>query len=97
MELSQKVPDNYVEVGFTWWTVWGWINLVTGSVMVLAMRPDSATMLLAMALNIFLSVMILRMNKYAFLVATILSANPILWVINGVYLKRRWNLAKVNG
>lgn len=96
MQFAQKVPDNYVEVGFTWWTVWGWINLLTGSAMVVAIESDGALMLVALAINVALSVMILRMNKYAFLVATILSANPILWVINGLYLKRRWNLAKVN-
>ena len=41
-------------------------------------------------------VMILKFNKYAFLVATVLTINPLLWIINGIYLKNRWDHPKVN-
>ena len=41
-------------------------------------------------------VMILKFNKYAFLVATVLTIIPLLWIINGIYLKNRWDHPKVN-
>jgi len=44
----------------------------------------------------FKMILILQFNKYAFLIATILSINPIAWIINGIYLKNRWNHPKVN-
>ena len=40
--------------------------------------------------------LILKFNKYAFLIATILSFNPLLWIINGIYLKNRWCHPRVN-
>ena len=48
------------------------------------------------AVNSVLMIMVLKFNKYAFLIATILSLNPLLWIINGIYLKRRWKHPKIN-
>jgi hypothetical protein len=52
--------------------------------------------LILIATNSILMIMILNFNKYAFLIATILSLNPFVWIINGIYLKNRWNHPKVN-
>lgn len=41
-------------------------------------------------------ILILKFNKYAFLIATVLSLNPLLWIINGIYLKNCWCHPKVN-
>ena len=30
-------------------------------------------------------------SRVAFLLATIFSLNPVIWVINGIYLKNRWS------
>jgi len=46
--------------------------------------------------NTVLMIMILKFNKYEFLIATIISLNPLLWIINVIYLKNRWNHQKVN-
>ena len=47
-------------------------------------------------INTALMIMILKLSKYAFLIATVISLNPLLWIINGIYLKNRWNHQKVN-
>jgi len=33
---------------------------------------------------------IIKRKRWGWIVATILSLNPILWVVNGIYLKNRW-------
>ena len=47
-------------------------------------------------INTALMISILKYNKYAFLIATVISINPLLWIINGIYLSNRWNHPKVN-
>ncbi len=86
------------EVSFRWWTIWAWLGLTIGNLYVLGTLKDMLGVgLTIVALNTVLMVLVLRFNKYAFLIATILSINPILWIINGIYLKNRWNHPKVNG
>lgn len=110
-EIKHTVPDESdqsninpiharnTEVGFSWWQIWAWLGLTLGNLyMVVTLFHEMvglATILIIM--NSILMVMILRFNKYAFLVATILSLNPIVWIVNGIYLKNRWNHPKVNG
>ena len=36
-------------------------------------------------------VFIIKRNKWAWIVGIILQLNPILWIINGIYLKNRWS------
>jgi ribosomal protein L40E len=85
------------DIGFQWWTVWAWLGLVVGNLYLLGTLRDAIGMALVLvAINSVLMVLILRFNKYAFLIATVASINPILWIINGVYLKNRWNHPKVN-
>lgn len=68
------------------------LSLIVGSLYsltVAAKFPLVGSILLG--LNIWISVSILRMNRTAFLVGTVLSFNPLLWIINGIYLKNRWD------
>ena len=37
-----------------------------------------------------LGVLVIKRSRVAFLFLTILSLNPIGWIINGIYLNRRW-------
>lgn len=85
------------ELGFVWWTTWAWLGLTIGNIFIFVAPPNE--MLLSaifVVLNSALMMLILTFNKYAFLAATVLSFNPLLWIINGVYLKRRWGHPKVN-
>lgn len=85
------------DLGFQWWIVWAWLGLTLGNLYTLgALRESMAFAGTLILVNSVLMIMILKFNKYAFLVATILSLNPLLWIINGVYLKRRWRHPKVN-
>ncbi|NGP53587.1 hypothetical protein [Thioalkalivibrio sp. XN8] len=92
--MSRENPN---DKGFTWWSVWAWLGLTLGNLVTfaqLAELPEAA--LILVGLNTVLMVLVLRYNKYAFLIATVLTLNPIVWLINGVYLKRRWNHPRVN-
>jgi len=95
---NTKIETEYrKDVGFQWWVVWAWLGLTLGNVYTLvALRDLMALAVILIAVNSVLMVMILKFNKYAFLIATILSLNPLLWIINGIYLKRRWRHPKVN-
>ena len=95
---STKIEKEYKkDIGFQWWVVWAWLGLTLGNLYTLfALREMMGLAVILTVINSVLMVMILRFNKYAFLVATILSLNPLLWIINGIYLKRRWRHPKVN-
>lgn len=89
--------ENSNDKGFTWWLVWAWLGLTLGNLLAfaqLAELPEAA--LILVGLNTVLMVLVLQYNKYAFLIATVLTLNPIVWLINGIYLKRRWNHPRVN-
>ena len=97
-DIGFKIEKEYKnDIGFTWWEVCAWLGLAIGNPYTLfALRDMIELAVILMVINSVLMVMILRFNKYAFLVATILSLNPLLWIINGIYLKRRWRHPKVN-
>ena len=56
------------------------------------MDASSKWQILFVLLIIFapLGVLALKRNRWAFVVITALSINPIVWLINGFYLKNRW-------
>jgi hypothetical protein len=85
-------------VGFGWWDFQGWAGLVLGPLAIansLSHVPAAAWTMIA--INTMFAVMIIRYNKLFFLVGTVLSCNPILWIINGFYLRRRWDHPQING
>jgi uncharacterized membrane protein YvbJ len=85
------------ELGFQWWSIWAWLGLILGNLMTFGQLKDMPELaLIFVIINTILMIFILKFNKYAFLIATILSINPLLWIINGVYLKNRWCHPKVN-
>ena len=95
MVTIQENENN--ELGFTWWKVWAWIGLTLGNLtFFLQLQEVMPLAITLIVINTILNVMILKFNKYVFLIATILSINPIIWIINGIYLKNRWNHPKVN-
>ena len=85
------------DIGFRWWRIWAILGLTLGNLYILGMLNKIPGLALTLvATNTVLCTLILRYNKYAFLIATILSINPIIWIINGIYLKNRWSHPKVN-
>ena len=95
MVTIQENENN--ELGFTWWKVWAWIGLTLGNLtLFLQLQEVMPLAITLIVINTILNVMILKFNKYVFLIATILSINPIIWIINGIYLKNRWNHPMVN-
>jgi hypothetical protein len=94
---TPEVVSEKQEIGFTWWEVWAWLGLTLGNFFTFALNGGVNMITLAVAIpTTILGILILKYNKYAFLIATILSFNPLLWIINGIYLKNRWNHPRVN-
>ncbi|EKO3601202.1 hypothetical protein P0F15_003340 [Vibrio metschnikovii] len=83
--------------GFTWWNTWGWLSIIKTliSFVFFAYNHEYAVSIILLLSFVGLY-FVLKMNKYAFLVMTVLSLNPILWFINGTYLNNRWNHPLVN-
>jgi hypothetical protein len=46
---------------------------------------------------VILGVLMFRQNRWAWLVYIVLSINPAEWIINGIYLKNRWQEMKEHG
>lgn len=95
--MSDTISTTSPELGFKWWSIWAWLGLTLGNLYVLGtLQQLMTTALIIVLVNSVLMVFILKHNKYAFLIATVLSINPIVWIINGIYLKNRWNHPRVN-
>jgi hypothetical protein len=95
IDIEKPVDD---EISFLWWKIWGWLGFIVGSLVILGeLSPYSMAMAIGFALlNLLIMSFVLSFNKYAFLIGTVLSLNPFLWIINGIYLKNRWNHPRVN-
>lgn len=88
--------NKFDNVGFVWWNVYGLLVLIGGSIGVYVLYDGAAFFIFGL-LNIFLGLLVLGYNKYIFLLLTVVSFNPIIWIVNGFYLKKRWGHPKVNG
>jgi hypothetical protein len=96
-EINANNESNEKKLSFTWWDTWGWLGLILGTLISIPLIQDNTTLGFSILIvNAILMIMVLNYNKYAFLIATILTFNPLLWVINGIYLKNRWNEPKLN-
>jgi hypothetical protein len=99
MADSKEIALKYFGLGFTWWNIWGALGLIFGVVyffMSLSMGDSGVFGMVVSVLSVLGCVLVLRMNKYAFLILTVLSINPLLWIANGIYLKNRWKHPNVN-
>ena len=97
MTENEKVVNDSEDIGFKWWSIWAWLGLIVGNLYMLgALSEIVGLAVVLIVINTVLMIMILKYNKYAFLIATIISLNPLLWIINGFYLRNRWNHPKVN-
>lgn len=95
--VNPEDKSKHSDIGFAWWRIYGWLGLTLGNVFILSKcQEDLQIGLILVAINSIFKVLILLNNKYAFLIDTVLSLNPLSWVINGIYLKNRWNHPKVN-
>ncbi|MBO3276249.1 hypothetical protein [Pseudomonas schmalbachii] len=83
--------------GFKWWPLWGGIGLGMSLFWINYGWDHGQPVFLVLAL--FYSVFcvgVLQFNKWCFLITTVLSLNPLMWIINGIYLKRRWSHPRCN-
>lgn len=95
-KIEEYLFDKENEIGFAWWTTWGWLGLTFGNLYLISIFSSYDKIGIGMFfINTFLMIAVLNYNKYAFLVATIISLNPLLWIINAIYLKNRWQHIKL--
>jgi drug/metabolite transporter (DMT)-like permease len=61
-------------------------------------NADLSVLRISVALSFLItlpfSVMTLLRNRIAFILLTIITINPVMWIINGFYIKNRWNELK---
>ena len=91
------------ELGYTWWKIYSYIftvlNILTFSFFWMGFYGTEEFgyafeffISIGITIAIFLSLLIysLSLGRKSFLIMTIFSFNPIIWIINGIYLKNRW-------
>lgn len=84
------------QLGFGWWSFQGWGSLTLGTLICVGLFNQIGILAVILAIgNIGLSLMIIRLSRTALVVGTVLSVNPILWIINGIYIKNRWDDPRV--
>lgn len=87
---------------YGWWKFQGWATLVINPLFFLAWHFNGdleryPILPLFVILGLFLGICVLFWQKWAMVTLTVLSLNPILWIINGIYLSNRWNDPLING
>ena len=83
-------------LGFVWWELWATLNLTIGNVFVAAAFSNhTEAAIFFVTLYTVLYVLVYKKNKYAFLIATIMSG-PLSWIVNGIYQKNRWGHPDAN-
>ena len=97
--MAGLTRDEYlVKSEFSWWRIYGFFILIVWNLFAILGAKEVLVVEAKIAVvisNTILGVLILKHNKYAFLIATILSG-PLFWIINGIYLKNRWNHPLLN-
>lgn len=91
----QEYKDNSY-LGFGWWKVYTYLLIIGLFILGVNNSIDSDWKKAILIINIISIIFMLKYNKYAFLTSTIFSLNPLIWLINGIYLRNRWNHPKVN-
>jgi len=96
-----------IELGYTWWKVYGFIFAGTNLLFFIGFWMGffnvnevglSRDFFIAVGITtgvlLTLLVYLLSMSRITFLITTIISLNPIIWIINAIYLKNRWQDVK---
>ena len=91
----QEYKDNSY-LGFGWWKVYTYLLIIGLFILGFNNSIDSDWAKAILIINVICIIFMLKYNKYAFLISTMFSLNPLIWLINGIYLRNRWNHPKVN-
>ncbi len=90
-KLQQKNP-NYKS--FVWGYFIGISNIIWGILLILVLMDTKSLDLIVsifMLIPIILGYFTVKRNKTLFIALTVLSINPIIWIINWIYIKNRWD------
>lgn len=95
---TTETNESKKELGFVWWNVFGLLNLILGTILIFSVfgTPNLAVTLTLVLINVVTCLAVLSYNRWALLLLTVVTVNPLVWIINGIYLKNRWRHPKVN-
>jgi hypothetical protein len=90
------------DLSYIWGFTQGYAAIIVSILCVLAfllfgvadvkpLDPGFAALCLYSIFHAFIGWLMIKRNRVAFLIHTIISFNLILWIINGVYLYKRWH------
>jgi len=79
----------YQGVGIMLWTLLSTLPLLP--LLIAGGTLISLLVLISLILSITLGYYTIKRSKIAFIILTILLINPIIWIINGIYIKNRWD------
>ncbi|MFH2092566.1 MAG: hypothetical protein ABIJ31_09400, partial [Pseudomonadota bacterium] len=87
--LHKKKPD---VKSYKWGYFVGWMGiLVAGTDVILLSNEVDAVVIVTICFFVIIThCFILFRNRWIWIIAIILQLNPILWIINGIYLRNRW-------
>jgi hypothetical protein len=91
MTKGTQVASSQRAYEFGWWTFWSWLGLVIGTLVCLGSYGDLGGFAVLLAIvNVVLCIYMLKFSRIAFIITTVISLNPILWIAHWIYLKNRW-------
>jgi NADPH:quinone reductase-like Zn-dependent oxidoreductase len=76
--------------GFRWGYYFSIMSVIAGLVLGLFLEAGTTGVILCGILYLVLAWFFARRHRWAWIALTVLSFNPIAWIINAVYLWRRW-------
>jgi hypothetical protein len=98
-ELGRRYQKRYgTDKGMGWWYWCGISGVSFGPIIALSIyasrgKPVPDLVCLKLVAMVICSCLILATkSRWAWLAVTILSLNPLGWIINGIYLQRRWKM-----
>lgn len=85
--FKQRNPDKR---GFRWGYYFSIMSVVAGLVLGFLLEPGATTVIVCGLLYALLAWFFAQRRRWAWIALTIFSFNPVVWIINTIYLWRRW-------
>ncbi len=90
--LNRRFKRSYPEArGFRWGYYFSIMSVVAGLIIGLFLQAGVAAVLICGLIYALLAWCFAQRHHWAWITLTILSFNPIAWIINAIYLRKRWS------
>ena len=85
--FKQRNPDKR---GFRWGYYFSMMSVIAGLVLGLFLECGATSVIVCGLIYVLLAWFFAKRCHWAWIALTVLSFNPIVWVINAIYLRKRW-------